>query len=135
MKHAAIIALMNSEKKILCQLRDNKPWIVCPNCWGFIGGSVEGNEIELEAVKREIKEEIGLDITPIKKIGEFIHKEISTKVSVFLGKIEKKAEDIDLKEGQEVRYFSLKELDHINMPGPLKEFILEHQKDIFEDIS
>jgi 8-oxo-dGTP diphosphatase len=42
--------------------------------WHVIGGKVEENETEEEAIKREIKEETNLDIKILKKIGERIVK-------------------------------------------------------------
>ena len=40
--------------------------------WHVIGGKVEENETEEEAIKREVREETGLEVKAIKKVGEKI---------------------------------------------------------------
>lgn len=42
--------------------------------WEFPGGKVEPNEDNFSAIKREIKEELDLDITPLKEIKAFTYK-------------------------------------------------------------
>lgn len=39
--------------------------------WTFLGGKPEGSETEVEALLREIMEEVGCSATIIKKIGDF----------------------------------------------------------------
>ena len=54
--------------------------------WHIIGGKVKENETEEEALKREIKEETGLEIKNIKKLGEKIVKDLTdreVRISVF----------------------------------------------------
>lgn len=42
--------------------------------WEFPGGKVEPYENIFEAIKRELKEELNIDITPIKKLLDYDHK-------------------------------------------------------------
>ena len=52
-------AVIFKDEKFLLQLRDNKPNIPYPNTWAFFGGGVEEGEKHEEALKRELKEELG----------------------------------------------------------------------------
>jgi len=54
----AIIVL--SDGRYLMQLRDDKPEIFFPDCWGLFGGGVEDGETDEQALLRELLEEIGL---------------------------------------------------------------------------
>ena len=58
--HKALIVPINSKRQILIQDRrgHKKP------DWGYFGGEIEGNETSLEAVIRETKEELDIDIKP-----------------------------------------------------------------------
>lgn len=42
--------------------------------WEFPGGKVEPYENIFDAIKRELKEELNIDITPIKKLLDYDHK-------------------------------------------------------------
>ncbi len=55
----------NQNKELLfCKMPDNKG--VFPGQWGFPGGAIEPNEKMTDALKRELKEELGIDIKEIK---------------------------------------------------------------------
>jgi 8-oxo-dGTP pyrophosphatase MutT (NUDIX family) len=45
------------------QHRDNRPDVASPGFWALFGGSVDGNETPLAAIRREILEELALDVT------------------------------------------------------------------------
>ena len=51
-------AIIYKDQKYLLQLRDNKPSILCPNTWAFFGGDVKNGEGFVEAMKRELTEEL-----------------------------------------------------------------------------
>ncbi len=61
--------ILKKDNKILLQLRDNKPSIPYPAYWGLPGGLVEENEVPLQALKRELKEELNCEIKNIKLVG------------------------------------------------------------------
>ena len=72
--------------------------------WTLSGGGFKKNETKEEAVKREVKEELGLNITP-EYIGEFTHKTENKVDTVFcfvarMAKIEPKIDHLEIKEAQ-----------------------------------
>ncbi|MEI6381163.1 MAG: NUDIX domain-containing protein [Cyanobacteriota bacterium ELA615] len=58
--------LYNTQGQFLIQLRDDTPGIVYPNHWGLFGGHMEEHETPSQTVKRELKEEIGIEIDGLK---------------------------------------------------------------------
>jgi 8-oxo-dGTP diphosphatase len=63
MKKIAAIILENDKGEFLLALRDNKPGIPFPDHWDLIGGHVEEGETPEEALVREVKEELDIEIT------------------------------------------------------------------------
>ena len=57
--------LANNTKRLLFLLRDNDTH---SNTWGLVGGKVEESETVMQALQREIKEEIGRTLTINKTI-------------------------------------------------------------------
>lgn len=66
--HVAL-AIVYREGKFLMQLRDDIPGIVYPGVWGLFGGHVEPGETPEMAVKRELIEEIGYEISEVSAFG------------------------------------------------------------------
>lgn len=56
------IAILTQGDRVLMQLRDDVPNIIYPGFWGFFGGHLEAGETPLEAVQREVSEEISYTI-------------------------------------------------------------------------
>jgi 8-oxo-dGTP diphosphatase len=85
------------------------------SAWTLSGGGFKKNETKEEAVKREVKEELGLSITP-EYIGEFTHNsehKIDT-VFCFVARMEKKEPEIDRLEIREAKWWNMNNLpkDH-----------------------
>ena len=75
MKHVEVVAaVIVHGSKILCLRRaDNKlPYIAFK--WEFPGGKIEKNESPIDALIREIQEELQLHITVIEKITKLNHQ-------------------------------------------------------------
>jgi 8-oxo-dGTP pyrophosphatase MutT (NUDIX family) len=60
----AAAILIDTQRRLLFQQRDNTPGILYPGWVGLFGGHREGNESFLECVCREILEEIGYRMPP-----------------------------------------------------------------------
>jgi 8-oxo-dGTP pyrophosphatase MutT (NUDIX family) len=57
---AAII--VTPDRRFLMQQRDDEPHIWYPAAWGLFGGGIEPGESELDALRRELKEEIAFEL-------------------------------------------------------------------------
>ncbi|NJN72732.1 MAG: NUDIX domain-containing protein [Limnothrix sp. RL_2_0] len=63
------IAILTQDTRVLMQLRDDVPNIIYPGCWGFFGGHLEAGETPLEAVQREVSEEISYNLSTATLFG------------------------------------------------------------------
>jgi 8-oxo-dGTP diphosphatase len=106
-----------SGNKILLIKRNTKPFV---GYWALPGGRMDPGETIEQTIVREVKEETGLDVTIVSKVGEYVEKGIKDDVdyeyypTCFVvkpvgGEIKKQDSEI-----QEITLFSLNEL-----PKPL----------------
>ena len=116
-----------SKDKILLIKRNTIPF---KGYWGLPGGRMDPGETIEQTVVRECKEETGLDVEIIRKIGEYVEKGIKDDVeyeyypTCFLVKVvsgEMKRQESEI---QDIQLFSLRE-----MPKPLA---FEHDKMILD---
>ncbi len=79
--------------------------------WIFPGGGIKKNELPEEAARREIREEIGIELSKVIKIGEFISNKEYKKdtIFVFSGEAKSLELEIDKNEIAEVRWFDTNE--------------------------
>jgi 8-oxo-dGTP pyrophosphatase MutT (NUDIX family) len=115
---AAVAIIIIDNARYLMQLRDQKPNIFFPGHWGLFGGAIEPNEDPPTALRRELNEELHLDILGCRYFSNFTfdygkHGTISRRfyeVSI----PESAVKELTLKEGAEMRAFL--PLDLLNLP-------------------
>ena len=61
-KQIAQVLLFDRAGRLLIYLRDENPAIPFPNHWDLFGGHLEKGETPEQALVREVKEEIGIDL-------------------------------------------------------------------------
>ncbi len=71
MFYVAACLLFDRDNKLLIYLRDDKPEISFPNHWDLFGGILEDGETPEQALVREVKEEIGIDLPDFKKYRDY----------------------------------------------------------------
>lgn len=132
------IFIINADGKVLLQKRSaNKRF--SPNKWGLCEGHVDANESLEAATIREIKEEVGLDVTP-KELIPYGEREITISDSnshityFYYIRCNKKENEftIQKEELSEVKWFNVDEI--ITMIKEGKTSFKENRIKLFEKI-
>ncbi len=97
------IILLNSKGQILLILREDDPGIPYPGMWDLPGGHIEEGETPEQAIRREMMEELELELGDISIFREY-HRDTFDEY-VFLKKIDLDAAALPLHEGQRCAYF------------------------------
>ena len=95
--------------------------------WHIIGGKVEENETEEEAIKREIKEETGLEIKILEKVGEKMVDVEGKKIKIVTFVCE-------AKEGKPVAKSDLVDIKWVEVNDLLKNICEESKQMLPENI-
>jgi 8-oxo-dGTP diphosphatase len=132
MKEIAAIILENDKGEFLLYLRDNKPGIPFPGYWDLIGGHVEEGETPEEALVREVKEELDLDLMEYKfyKKYECLTGDAYENIKyIYSGRINLPVEEITLLEGVRPQYFSREEIPNVRFANILRSIVMEYIAD------
>ena len=114
------IILDKQDRILLCHRRDY-------DLWNLPGGGLESGEFLLDGLKREVKEETGLDIGISKLVGVYDKPEEKDIVFSFICDVV--AGEITLNdEADKIEYFSVDDLPHNTVPKHI-----ERIKDVFQN--
>lgn len=116
---AAVI--QNEEGKILIAQRNLKK--SQGGLWEFPGGKIEPNETKEEAIIREIKEEMDIDIEAKKFIGQKVFNYPDKEINLIAIECKQIKGDIKSNEHEDIKWVNKNELRNFNF-APADKFII-----------
>ena len=123
MTEAVALIAVNKNGKFLLYQRDANPDIPYPERWALLGGGVEEDETPEEAIEREIKEEIGINIAMYAKFKVYDWNGFIQHVYFIV--LDLDLESTPCNEGQGLDYFTKEEIFKLDM--------MVHHKDILKE--
>lgn len=110
----ADVWIINSEKKILIQKRAPQKKLD-PNLWAMTGGSVIKGESSLDTIKRETKEELGIELEVEKAIKIHHYKTGNVWLDEYIVEQEIDLNDIimQVEEVSDVKFMSFNEIEKL----------------------
>jgi mutator protein MutT len=126
----ATALLFDRNNQLLIYLRDDKPEISFPNHWDLFGGHVEKGETPEQALVRELKEELNVDVTDYQfyKAFESNNEARANTKFVFVVKINQSANELTLYEGQYLKAISLSERGKYKFANMLGQILDDYAK-------
>ena len=128
------LLIENGRGEVLLQLRDNKPSIPYPNCWGTFGGQIEEGELPEAAIMREIEEELGYRPNRPEQYGVF-HCD---GYDVFMFRCvdtELRLDGLKVQEGQRASFFSYADLDSAQFAFNCKDIVQDYFKRFHPEVT
>lgn len=108
-----VCAIILKQDKILIAQRSEK--MKLPLKWEFPGGKLEVEEDEEVAIIREIKEELNIEILPLKRISSHIHDYGSFKINLIAYLCNYTLGNILLLEHKDFKFVRLEELSNYDL--------------------
>ncbi|NJR48149.1 MAG: NUDIX domain-containing protein [Leptolyngbyaceae cyanobacterium CSU_1_3] len=107
------IILLNSRRKVLLFLRDDKSSIPFPNMWDLLGGLLDSGESPEDGIRREIREEIEIELGSINFFRKYNFE--NRNIYIFWKEIDLDLADTKLNEGQRLEYFNEDDISKIRL--------------------
>ena len=122
----AQVLLFDRHNRLLIYLRDDKPEIPFPSHWDFFGGHVEKGETPEQALVREVKEELGVDLLDwqLFRIYECTEGDAyPNQKFIYDARIDQTAEELTLHEGQRLASIGASERRQLKFANILADIL------------
>ncbi|MFF9296480.1 NUDIX domain-containing protein [Streptomyces sp. NPDC014764] len=120
----------NGGGEYLLHLRDDIPGIREPGCWSLLGGAREpGDRSWEDTVRRELREEAGLDLPalePFAVTGAVEEGSAPASVRVYVGQWDGDPARLPLTEGVMLRWFRPDDMDRLRMHPTTRDLVRTH---------
>ncbi|ETW95272.1 NUDIX hydrolase [Candidatus Entotheonella palauensis] len=112
MKPDTIVAVITCGRKVLFICRG--PSVVEAGYWAPLSGKIEPGERQEAAVIREVKEEVGLSVRPLRKVWENISSSGDQTLHWWLAEYVEGALTLDPREASDARWVTVDEIDDLH---------------------
>jgi len=124
---SAIIIRKEDNKVFITRRKENKEF--SPGLWETVGGRIEKGETVEEALKREVKEELNVDIKNFDHFGDYGYKDYNKLFKTFIVELEK--EPIPNKSDfEEWGWYLKEEIENKKFAANCKERIMDYYDSI-----
>jgi len=113
--HVAVAVIVNDDNEVCISLRHQNSHQ--GSLWEFPGGKIEQNESVEQALAREIKEELNLDIAASRPLITITHNYHDKKVCLHVNRVTAYRGQATGIEGQQVRWLPVNQLSRYEFPA------------------
>ncbi|MEB3279234.1 MAG: NUDIX domain-containing protein [Lyngbya sp.] len=128
-----VIILLNDQHQVLLVLRDQKPSIPFPNTWNLLGGFMEEGESPQAAIRREMLEEIEVDVEKVYFFRKYEWPDCDEYI--FWKQMNLDLNFVQLNEGQRLAYFSRTAIGKTKLAFECNKIIEDFFQDRFQSSS
>ena len=126
------LILLTYKGKVLLMHRNTQPNILEIKDWCFIGGVKEKHKSSKETIFRDVERETSIKLEEVELLSDRLYSD-EKKHFYHAELTDENVNDIKREEGQTLDFFTLRELERLNLSASTKSFVLKH-RDLLEQV-